>query len=128
MCNKNPCPCTVNCNCTLSEWSAWSDCTKECGGGISTRKREWLTRAVDCKVEVLEETQDCNQNCCQIDGNWNDWEAWSDCSATCNSGLRTRIRKCNSPAPSCDGADCDGTDTIFEPCNTNPCGKLKFVI
>ena len=27
-------------DCTVSEWSNPSDCTKECGGGIETRTRE----------------------------------------------------------------------------------------
>lgn len=56
-----------------------------------------------------------------VDGQWSPWSAWSTCTADCNGGQRTRTRQCNSPAPDCNGAPCDGPATQSEPCNTQPC-------
>merc|ERR1711988_1623625 len=34
-CNQRPCPV----DCRLSEWSGWSKCSAECGGGVQQRLR-----------------------------------------------------------------------------------------
>lgn len=43
-----------------------------------------------------------------IDGMWNPWSAWSDCTATCGTGIKSRTRECNLPAPLYGGDDCIG--------------------
>ena len=40
-----------------------------------------------------------------VDGQWNLWSPWSECSQTC-TGRRTRYRLCTSPAPQCNGGNC----------------------
>ncbi|XP_061167956.1 serine-rich adhesin for platelets-like [Saccostrea echinata] len=94
-CQTNPCYATnsnctnraggYNCSCTngyilgpnnvckdrnggLSNWSAWSNCTKQCGTGSQTRTRSCNnpTRqgsGADCSG-ALSQTQDCNTNLC----------------------------------------------------------------
>lgn len=43
------------------EWSEWSECTAECGGGTRFRTRECAESAVEC--ETLER-EDCNTDDC----------------------------------------------------------------
>ena len=54
---------------------------------------------------------------------------WSDCSASCGTGRRTRIRGCNSPAPSNGGDLCNGPDTEIAECFKKdcPCMDLYFL-
>merc|ERR1719436_1766612 len=53
-------------DCVTSDWSAWSACTTDCGGGIRSRTRSILTKprhggqACDSTVE----TEVCNQGSC----------------------------------------------------------------
>jgi len=56
-----------------------------------------------------------------VDGGWDDWSAWSKCSATCAGGSRERYRTCTNPAPQHNGAVCKGQDMLSEPCNTHFC-------
>ncbi|CAF3360715.1 unnamed protein product [Rotaria sp. Silwood1] len=68
--------------------------------------------------DLIEETR-CSRTVCletgsvetqpidgtRVDGQWNLWSPWSECSQTCN-GTRTRFRLCTSPAPECNGEVC----------------------
>lgn len=117
--------CLNECKCELSEWEQWSPCSKSCGGGLISRKRKVISNNGSCNSTV--ETQICNPECCPIEGRWSSWNQWSECSVSCNSGLRKRIRNCNSPRPDCNGAPCNGSDFDVEVCNTQPCGMLNNV-
>ena len=65
-----------------------------------------------------------------VDGEWGYWGEWSDCSATCGSGEKTRSRQCDSPAPMHGGADCDGDAEEIMTCDSGyECpGRLKFCL
>lgn len=56
-----------------------------------------------------------------VNGVWSGWAAWSECSASCGTGKRTRIRGCNSPAPSNGGDTCSGPDTEIAECYERNC-------
>ncbi|XP_056016064.1 cartilage intermediate layer protein 1-like [Ostrea edulis] len=56
-----------------------------------------------------------------IDGGWTLWDTWSDCSATCNGGTRTRQRYCVNPPPQNGGRNCVGTVQESESCNPFTC-------
>lgn len=56
-----------------------------------------------------------------IDGGWTTWSAWGTCSATCGGGTQTRTRTCTNPAPANGGANCVGSTTETQACNTQTC-------
>merc|ERR1712136_201619 len=41
-----------------------------------------------------------------VDGGLSDWTDWSECTADCEGGTKTRTRECNNPPPSGGGRDC----------------------
>lgn len=62
-----------------------------------------------------------------VDGGWGPWEDWSECSRTCDGGIRARSRLCNNPPPEHGGAECSGPDQEQEPCNLIGCPG-KYVL
>ena len=56
-----------------------------------------------------------------VDGGWSEYTVTSDCSASCGGGTQTLTRSCNSPSPANGGADCVGSDTSTQSCNTQAC-------
>ena len=46
-----------------------------------------------------------------VDGQWGTWGNWSQCSSTCGTGMQTRTRLCNNPAPQNGGSLCHGNST-----------------
>ncbi|XP_052253419.1 thrombospondin-2-like isoform X2 [Dreissena polymorpha] len=93
-----------------SEWSAWSDCTRTCGGGNRTRTRTCSTgnaseccenMAIDsCNRESLQ-SRECINNDCY--GNWEEWRPWSACSVSCGEGQQSRDRMCGPEGAVCPG-------------------------
>lgn len=65
----NPYPCDQDC--VVSEWSAWSNCTKACSGGHSTRVRHVLRQALGnggCPAEDTPQRRQatvCNRQPCR---------------------------------------------------------------
>jgi len=120
-CNEDPCPV----NGMWSEWSAYGDCSASCGEGVESRTRTCTNPAPefggeDCAGETSE-SRGCNNGPCPVDGNWGDFSAWSECSASCGGGFLMRTRKCDDPEPKYGGAACAGTMEETEPCNEQPC-------
>ncbi|XP_063684803.1 SCO-spondin-like [Bolinopsis microptera] len=120
-CNSEPC--IVD-----GEWGdfgAWSQCTADCGVGTKTRYRECSNPApvnggAAC-VGDDSQTRSCNSEPCIVDGEWGDFGAWSQCTADCGVGTKTRYRKCSSPAPGIGGAYCSGQISETYTCNSDPC-------
>ncbi|XP_045160489.2 SCO-spondin-like [Mercenaria mercenaria] len=118
-CNLTNCPV----NGSFTEWSSWNDCSVTCGNGIHTRTRncsdpEPLYGGDDCVGEV-EETESCSFGPCPVDGYWSNWEEWTTCSASCDSGTRERTRTCVEPLNG--GNPCDGASKQVEFCNIKAC-------
>ena len=62
-----------------------------------------------------------------VNGGWSGWGVWSQCSATCNPGQRSRERACNNPSPRNGGANCTGSPIESEPCQVQFCsGEMSW--
>ncbi|XP_060071028.1 hemicentin-1-like [Ylistrum balloti] len=110
-------------------WSNWGTCSLSCGSGIKTRSRICNNPApqndgkycTDPSTSNGEAT--CNETPCPIDGSWGTWSNWGTCSLSCGSGIKTRSRICNNPAPQNDGKYCTDPSTSNgeATCNETPC-------
>lgn len=117
-CNDNQCP-------EYSEWSEWTTCTADCGGGTQSHIRECLldgkqTQEDVCKGDPTEQVP-CNENVeCPM---WTEWNSWGDCSVTCGQGTRQRGRECARPVDFNGKLMCDGDTYETGPCESSvpPC-------
>ncbi|XP_038664711.1 adhesion G protein-coupled receptor B1 isoform X7 [Scyliorhinus canicula] len=103
------------------EWSPWSLCSSTCGRGHRDRTRSCMQPQFGgnpCEGPE-KQTKFCNIALCPVDGNWNDWSSWSQCSATCSNGTQQRTRECNGP--SFGGAECQGYWSENRPCFLRQC-------
>jgi len=119
-CNTQKCP-KPPVDCKVSDWGSWSKCTKDCGGGVSTRTRRVLTQASNGgKVcPALTETKTCNTQECKQDCKVSDWSDWGSCSKTCGGGVQKRTRRVLSQ-PCSGGANCPNLEESRQ-CNTQSC-------
>lgn len=81
-------------DCEVSEWSTFSGCSKECGGGEQTRTRTITQQSHNDGLVCpeLSETIGCNPDPCPIDGVLS---SWSTCNKTCGPGMQ--FRTCDEP-------------------------------
>ncbi|XP_030835397.1 A disintegrin and metalloproteinase with thrombospondin motifs 3 [Strongylocentrotus purpuratus] len=104
-CNEEPCP--TEAVIVTYEWqvTAWSECSATCGGSA------YKTRDVQC-FQVMNDEQTLNDEeaCgmanrpldvepCGLEPCASRWvkETWSECSATCGPGVKTRAVECEVP-------------------------------
>ncbi|XP_053387294.1 A disintegrin and metalloproteinase with thrombospondin motifs adt-1-like [Mercenaria mercenaria] len=57
----------------------------------------------------------------KTDGSWESWQMWSNCSADCGGGFRTRSRTCSNPSPSPFGRYCQGNSIDIDSCENKTC-------
>lgn len=116
-CNRNPCPV----DCVVSDWTQWSQCDKNCGGGEQRRTRKVLTQSAygGKQCPVLEETKTCNTHSCAEDCEVSDWTQWGACNKDCGTGKQTRTRTVSKPAKF-GGKACPPLSQSQD-CNTQPC-------
>ena len=97
-------------DCSVGAWSAWSSCTRSCGGGLTSRTRR-ETSAASCGGGCpyhFKETKICNTQCCPFDCVYT-WSAWSKCAGCGNS---TQYRTPNVIIQSsCHGTACPTNET-----------------
>uniref|UniRef100_A0A8C5HFZ3 Adhesion G protein-coupled receptor B3 n=1 Tax=Gouania willdenowi TaxID=441366 RepID=A0A8C5HFZ3_GOUWI len=105
VCN-NTAPCPVHG--VWEEWSPWSLCSFTCGRGHRTRTRMCAPPQHGGRACDGPETQTklCNIALCPVDGQWQEWSSWSDCSVTCANGTQQRTRQCSAAAHG--GSECRG--------------------
>uniref|UniRef100_A0A5S6QY43 Peptidase M12B domain-containing protein n=1 Tax=Trichuris muris TaxID=70415 RepID=A0A5S6QY43_TRIMR len=121
---------------TWTEWSQWTTCSMNCGGGRQSRRRSCIRNSLsksDCSGFSVEE-QSCNTFSCSAIENdnirkrrlmlptWSIWSSWSRCS--CHTGSHIRARMCivndvqtagfclgpSIEEASCKADDCDPVD------------------
>merc|ERR1719183_3360893 len=96
-CNDKPCPT----DCVVALWTAWSTCSKACGGGTMKRQRKVLTQAKDGGkgCPMVETRKICNVGRCSEVCKLKEWTPWSACSRRCKfsknsaAGRQRRIRE-----------------------------------
>ncbi|XP_012591877.2 hemicentin-1 [Microcebus murinus] len=120
-CNSDPCPTHGH----WSPWSGWGTCSRTCNGGQMRRHRVCDNprpanggRACGGPDSQI---QRCNTDVCPVDGSWGNWQSWSQCSASCGRGEKTRMRLCDNPAPARGGRPCPGDATQVSRCNMQTC-------
>jgi len=102
-------------DCVWGQWGQWSACTCLPGHGGGSRFRSRHISAWPqgggrrCEAEDLKEQEACNTGMPEsdcVDGQWGEWTAWTECTATCDGGTTTRTRRvlvqaneCGCPAP-----------------------------
>jgi len=88
--------------CHWEAWGEWAPCKATCGGGLSSRSRKLVVVTTLSSGTVTEcsndaQTKPCGVADCPIDCVWEKWQTWSECSATCGPGSRSK-RRTNIPA------------------------------
>jgi len=115
-CNTDACPI----NCDLSEWSGWTTCTRSCGAGTSSRSRSVVAAAaLGGTCAHLGEQRPCNLVACPSDCVHSRWTPFSECSASCATGTRTRTR--NILAQPVHGGKACGAKAERQSCDAGPC-------
>ncbi|VDI14662.1 Hypothetical predicted protein, partial [Mytilus galloprovincialis] len=108
-----------------SQYGDWTRCTKTCGKGTQTRSRTCTNPAPSaggsaCKGSSVQ-SKNCNENLCPVNGGWSEYCAWTSCTKSCGTGIKTRSRTCTNPSPSEGGSACKGSATQKDVCNEKPC-------
>ncbi|XP_034312530.2 SCO-spondin isoform X1 [Magallana gigas] len=117
VCGETPCPVDGE----WSLWSSWGGCSETCGKGQTQRYRyctENKFGGKNCSGDSLQH-QDCNDFPCPIDGVFNPWSNWTECSKTCGTGIQSRNRTCDGPYHN--GQECMGNYSDSQECNTHHC-------
>lgn len=89
-CSEQACPV----DCSVGQWSHWSSCTANCGGGVRQRARDVKqpARHGGASCGQTSEVEGCNLHACDRDCKLASWSDWSVCSKACGGGLRERRR------------------------------------
>ena len=93
-------PCTGSCRVVAWKYTAWSECSRPCGGGYQSRSSVCVDLSngqsvppYNCSFHQTPEPiqRNCNPQPCAAD-----WTvgAWSSCSVTCGPGVMRRAVKC----------------------------------
>lgn len=115
--------------CEMEDWSAWTSCDKDCGGGQSFRVRQIKTEAegggIGCSG-TLKETTPCNAQDCfpPRDCKLADWSEWSGCSKTCDVGQQERHRDIVSLSQH-GGKPCEAKLNQVRGCQDGVCHEVK---
>jgi len=109
-------------DCEVSPWSPAESCSEACGGGSQRLIRTVIvaegTQGMPCPA--LETSRVCNVQSCPVDCKVSEWSAWTQCSAMCGGGTRSRTRRVFHAAQH-GGAICPGENGNAEACNMQPC-------
>jgi hypothetical protein len=140
------CTTSANAPCVWNPWSAWSECSAECLGGIQTRTRTFPGEAAHpdshgvsmptestgvCEGPV-QELRACNTFQCYMVGEpvdclWEEWGAWSACSVSCGQGGEKARYRTIKIHPKFGGAACAAENSVeVASCDEAPCVATHF--
>jgi len=131
-CNEDPCP--------TYTWATtdWEGCTQQCGGGIEVRTLTCVSSSGGtvsppedfCSTTTKPaDAQICNTQACIPDVKFWVTGLWTDCSAFCGGGTRTRTLRCqNGTAKDFDLSECDAAakPATEEDCNVQECAAPSW--
>ncbi|MBZ3875503.1 Adhesion G protein-coupled receptor B3 [Sciurus carolinensis] len=104
----------------VEEWSQWSTCSVTCGQGSQVRTRTCVSPYGTHCSGPLRESRVCNNTAlCPVDGQWQEWSSWSQCSVTCSNGTQQRSRQCTAAAHG--GSECRGPWAESRECYNPEC-------
>ena len=113
-----------------TEWSEWGSCSKECGEGIASRRRNCTNptpgfigkTCLELNLGPPIEEKKCKDKECPIDGGFGEWGTFGECNKPCGvDGVKKRVRACWNPQPRFGGKDCEGHAEETQACNLIPC-------
>merc|ERR1712012_1273538 len=93
-----------------SDWSPWSECTKNRTRPDSTCSTGQPSDA--CSLDVVTEECDTTDDY----GEWLQWGAWTACKASCGDGLTMRTRTCRDQNKGCLGESTQAKDCELREC------------
>jgi hypothetical protein len=81
-------------DCVLEGWTEWTKCVSETDQLYRTRGvwRPPLNGGQPC-ADSVKETKPCSNAFPPVDCTLSEWQAWTDCSATCGPGFHRRMRR-----------------------------------
>ncbi|XP_053404882.1 A disintegrin and metalloproteinase with thrombospondin motifs adt-1-like [Mercenaria mercenaria] len=111
-----------------ADWTVWGTCSRTCGDGIKTRSRTCdnplpSIQGKYCQGDPYQVVTCSLKGCPETNGGWSTWTEWTHCSATCNTGMRSRLRDCDSPVPSAGGKFCPGSSYDVQQCIIKSCPR-----
>mmetsp|Transcript_20699 Transcript_20699/g.33457 ORF Transcript_20699/g.33457 Transcript_20699/m.33457 type:complete len:893 (-) Transcript_20699:95-2773(-) len=123
-CNDKPCPI----DCKVAEWSEWSSCSAECGGGVAQRARDIETQMKFGGKPCGESTEakSCNVQACDKPCELSEWTKWTSCSKQCDGGTqkRTRFVQVKATGEGKCAAESSPERLQYKPCNVVGCKKV----
>ncbi|EZG87454.1 thrombospondin type 1 domain protein [Gregarina niphandrodes] len=114
-------------SCQYSQWSAWTDCSVQCGTGETSRHKTPVDDSVAHPdvCQTITESDQCTANDCNNpdDCHYTSWSDFGDCDQECGGGKQTRTRTLANGPDLCE-------PELFEtmPCNTEPCATSGYRI
>jgi len=124
-CNEDPCPV----DCVVEEWSGWSGCSADCGGGVmeKTRMIKVHPKYDGEPCGETTETTACNMQACDQECVLHDWTEWSKCSKACDNGVKRRLKFVETPAVGMGKCPSSRSRARFEfaKCTNGPCEVEK---
>jgi hypothetical protein len=108
-------------DCEVSDWSEWTKCSAECGGGTRQRTRS-ITKYKNLdgkKCPALMEIEPCNTQECPVNCEVSEWSNWSTCNTSCGGGIQQKTRTINV-TNMYGGKECPSL-TETQTCNTQNC-------
>nr|XP_039251978.1 SCO-spondin-like isoform X1 [Styela clava] len=129
-------PCQIEKCYRWSIWTRWAECSKDCGGGETTRSRRCVADDnTDGPFDKCEggfydgqapnfQTRICNPEPCF---RWSIWTEWSVCPVSCGIGTVSRSRGCvadgvDAPSYASCAPDIHGSDSVqTQQCEREQC-------